>query len=607
MLKELACRSRVVVLAFLAGIPSVTAAQWQPRLHLYAIGGGYETALKGYSTEVIRHARGPAVRIVMVPAAFGDDPVLPEDPVILAEDVAALQAACDSVVDRRVFPEGCDVGSVPLYVAADAHDAAIVATLRDPGLDGIFFNGGDQTYAMRVLALTPAEEAMDGAAERGVVFGGTSAGAAIESYFMNAGYTDTGYATTALQKASIDMWMAQSRADRGLEFGSQHVVLDQHVYARGRLGRMFNAGAQTADLLGGGGLLGIGVDYDTGIAIDKDRIARAVSGVSSAVVVDFRTANARHAWVGPNEALSARNVLTHLLPPNPGLTFDLNHRVPSLGGHRFEWRRPAPFAHPLRAEGNVALILAGDVSEDLAGPVIGQVVKMATVKKGNREGGRILVLAAGYPDPDDAQAQAESYVAALGASGWTGTSEIRIHGQDVLTPSLLKDVTGTLVIGGDQSRIEAAVADPAFRTFVQRAARESRVLMLEHAMTAAAGDAYCNLPDDADAIEAFRTAAVTLKPGLGLVHGAAFEPRLQTDYRWGRLYGLGARMRHAHVYGISESSAILIRGRNASVVGQNPVVALDARGSTFFAGDNGTLGAFNVLLDVYEPGEEIGR
>ena len=27
----------------------------------------------------------------------------------------------------------------------------------------------------------------------------------------------------------------------------------------------------------------------------------------------------------------------------------------------------------------------------------------------------------------------------------------------------------------------------------------------------------------------------------------------------------------------------------------------------FMTGDNGALGAFNVLLDVYEPGERIGR
>jgi cyanophycinase len=577
-----------------------------PESHLYAIGGGYETALTGYVAEVIRHAHGPEVNIVMVPAAFGDDPVLPEDPVILAEDVAALQAACDAVVSRSVFPGGCKVTSVPLYVAADAHDEGIVQTLRDAKFDGIFFNGGDQGYAMRVLALTPAETAMNDAAERGVVFGGTSAGAAIQSLAMNAGYTDAGDSTNALQKASIDMWMGQTRASRGLSLGSARMVIDEHVYSRGRLGRMINASAQTADMLGDGGLLGLGLDYDTGIAINEDRVMRTVSGVSSAVVVDFRTAHARYGWAGEKEALSARSVLTHLLPPSQWLRFDLTQRVPMLGNRRYEWHRPAHSLPRLHTQGRAALILGGDVSEDLGGPVIQELVKQATAKAG----GKMLLVAVGYAEPTDAQAQAEAYASALVDAGWKGTTETRVYGQDALDPAGLQGVTGVLLLGADQSRLDGAIADPTFRAFVSRAAHDAQVLMLEHAMAAAAGDAYCAIGEDAtadDAIAAFRLDAVVLKPGLGLVHGATFEPRLQTDMRWGRLYGLGAKTRQAGVFGISESSAIVIRGGHATVLGQNPVVTLDARGASFFAGDNGTLGAFNVLLDVNEPGEDLNR
>jgi cyanophycinase-like exopeptidase len=80
---------------------------------------------------------------------------------------------------------------------------------------------------------------------------------------------------------------------------------------------------------------------------------------------------------------------------------------------------------------------------------------------------------------------------------------------------------------------------------------------------------------------------------------------LQADKRWGRLYGIGERQKQLSVLGISEGSALLIQGRQARVLGPNPVVALDARRATFVKGDNGALGAFNVLLDVYESGELI--
>ncbi|MET0351522.1 MAG: hypothetical protein ABW067_17140, partial [Rhizobacter sp.] len=367
---------------FLAGLLALCAtfgaiAHEGPARRLYPVGGGYEEALKGYSVEVSRTARGPSVRMVMVPAAFADDPVLPEDPVILAEDVEALRLACEAVIDRIRFPSGCDVTSVPLYVAADAYDTAILARLADPTLHGIFFTGGDQGYAARILAGTPAEATMATAAERGVVVGGTSAGAAIQSYVMNAGYTEAGDSTNALQKGSIDLWFGRPPGHRGLVFGSRRLVIDEHLHSRGRLGRMVNAAAQTADAFGNGGLLGLGFDYDTGSVITEDRWISSVQGVSSGVVVDLRTAGARHAWVGPNAALSVRRVLTHVLPPGPRVAFDLVRREPWWRG------RPVPYDAPrdtpdLRSAHDATLMLGGDVSQDLGGPVIREFVRQAS-------------------------------------------------------------------------------------------------------------------------------------------------------------------------------------------------------------------------------------
>lgn len=578
-----------------------------PQRQLYPVGGGYETALKGYALEVIRHARGPAVNITVVPAAFADDPVLPEDPGILAEDVAAIQAACDTVVDRTTFPAGCKVNSVPLYVAADASNPDIANALSNPVLDGVFFTGGDQGYAMRILARTPAESALAVAADRGVVVGGTSAGAAIESLVMNAGYTDAGDSTNALQKASIDLWFGQPGQLRGLPFGSRQVVIDEHVYSRGRLGRMLNASAQTVDALGQGGLLGLGFDYDTGGAIRQDRWLTGVAGVSSGLIVDFRTAGARHQWLGPQAALSARRILTHLVPPSPALRFDLVRRVPLLAGNPLHWRGSEHDA-PLTLQSNHAatLILGGDVSEDLGGPVIQELVRLAS----RQRPGQFVVVAAGYATPDDAQADASRYAQALQAAGWRGTTRTHLQGQSPLDLAQLKDVSGVLFLGGDQSLLGNALSDARFRAFVSGALRKANVVMLDHAMTAVAGDQFDAVGEDAtedDAIAAFHSRQAVIKPGLGLVRGAAFEPRLQIDKRWGRLYGIGSHRRHTGVYGISESTAIVLNGRQARVVGLNPVISLDARRATFVAGDNGFLGAFNVLLDAHQPGEDLNR
>lgn len=602
---------RSLLLAGLLGIALPAAShdgdreRARPARALHAIGGGYDKALETYALDVARQTRGPAVHMVMVPAAFADDPVLPEDPIILAEDVAALQAACDKVLDRAAHPGGCHVSSVPLFVAADAHAPAIVSALRAPAVDGIFFTGGDQGYAMRILAGSPAEAALSEAADRGVVFGGTSAGAAIQSRVMNAGYTDAGDSTNALEKGSIDLWYGRPSGHRGLRFGSRQVVIDEHTHSRGRLGRMINASAQTADVLGQGGLLGLGLDYDTGVSIVGDRWLTGVGGVSSGLVVDLVTARARHAWVGPRAALSARRVVTHVLPPARGLAFDLSSRTPWLGGRpvRFDGLPREPLR--LRAAPGATLMLSGDVADDLDGPVIREFVRRAS----RQRLGKLVIVAAAWSDLAETQALATQYQQAIVRAGWAGSTSVHLHGQTALDPARARDATAVLVIGRDQSRMGSVVADPAFTAWLRLAARHAEVVMLERAMAAAAGPHYHAVGegDSADdAIAAFTVAGTRVQRGLGLVQGAAVEPRLQVDRRWGRLYGLGLQHRHTPALGISELTALVLEGQRAAVLGRQPVVAVDSRGATHFAGSNGAFGALNVLVDVYQPGESVG-
>lgn len=594
-----------MVCAMAMGAATAAHADTVRRSTLYPVGGGYDTALRGYVKEVARHAQGAAVRLVVVPAAFADDPVLPEDPGILADDVAALQAACDAVLDKRRFPQGCSVGSVPLYVAADASAPNVLAGLSDPALNGVFFTGGDQAYAMRILAHTPSEAALRTAAERGVVVGGTSAGAAIESYVMNAGYTDAGDSTTALQKGAIDLWLGKPAQTRGLILGSKQLVIDEHVHSRGRLGRMLNATAQTADALGHGGLLGLGLDYDTGAAVRDDRWLGAVSGASSAVVVDFQSAGATYKWVGPQQALSAHSVLTHVLPPSPGLGFDLSARVPMLAGMRLLWKGDAPEGAKLASSSKATLVLSGDALSDLSGPVVREVVRLASARQSQ---GKLVIVTAAYGSPDTAQADADAYAQALVQAGWRGAIGRIVHGASSLDAAQLKGVSGVVFLGGDQALLKPALTDAGFKALVQLATHNADVVVLEHAMCAAAGERYDAVAEgdsEDDAIAAFQANNAVPKPGLGLVRGASFEPRLQTDKRWGRLFGMASHDKRTSVYGISESTAIVLQGQRAKVVGLNPVVKLDARRATFVTGDNGALGAFNVLLDVWEPGERL--
>ena len=168
-----------------------------------------------------------------------------------------------------------------------------------------------------------------------------------------------------------------------------------------------------------------------------------------------------------------------------------------------------------------------------------------------------------------------------------------------------------LFVGGDQSQLATPVSDPSFTSFVRAAVQLAPVVMTDHAMTAAMGDRYAALSDpgpktlEDQAIADFGVGAVPVAPGLGIVPGASFEPRLTVDYRWGRLYGISAADPDTIAFGICDGTAIVLQGSSPSVSGTLSVVSVDGRAATFDIGTNGALAAFNVLVNTYATGDPL--
>ena len=93
---------------------------------------------------------------------------------------------------------------------------------------------------MQVVANTPFEEALAAAQAAGAVTSGNSAGAAVESADMIAGYTGENGPEQGFEFGAVDLWgyAGPTDATRGLVFGLQNVLLDQHVLQRGRIARL---------------------------------------------------------------------------------------------------------------------------------------------------------------------------------------------------------------------------------------------------------------------------------------------------------------------------------------------------------------------------------
>jgi cyanophycinase len=574
---------------------------------LAPIGGGYTSdSLAGFARAAAAHASGSTVSILVIPSAYGTAPGLQQNIQLAQRRTAELQDAC-----QAALPQGfttCTARLLNIFTRPDAFNGDYSAAIEDASTSGIFILGGDQTIAMTVLADTPVESAMADAYQRGVVFGGTSAGDAVESSNMIWGFTDQGSAATELQQGAIEIWWSDDGdSERGLSFGSANTILDQHFYEEGRFGRLVNAVAQSDDHFGGMSKLGIGVDYATGALLTNDASLSGVFGASSAAIIDFETAHATHSWEGTPATLSARNVLTDLIPSGD-YAYDVTKRTGYASGRPVRFTSPGPWAPGLLAPpGQGTLILGGDVSGDPGGPVMAQFVARARATGLSQ----VVLVMGGYPSIGDANNGAALYSTALAAAGWKGGVKTLIYGKDAFDPAAMNGAAGVMLVGGDQSRLAGPLGDAAFGSFVRDAVARAPVVMTDGAMTAAMGSWYLANPqpgkkDLADqAIAAFRADYATVKPGLGIVPGAAFEPRLTQDYRWGALYRLTMARPDTIAFGISGDTGLVLSSGGAEVAGSLSVAALDGRSATFGVGTNGAMAAFNVLLDTFAPGDVV--
>jgi cyanophycinase len=595
----------VALLLPVVGAPTTLSAATIPTF--VPIGAGYSAAtLEQFAAEAAAVDASGEVSILVLPMTFGVDPLsmsngLRNQNLTLADNRRGLvEDACLAVVPSG---ETCDVVLAPVLVRDDAFDPANVA-LVTPGLDGIYILGGDQVVAMQVVANTPFEAALADAQAAGAVTGGNSAGAAVQSADMIAGYIGNNGPEQGLERGAVDLWLYNGPTDdtRGLVFGLQDVLLDQHVLQRGRIARLISASHTSGEV-------GIGVDADTAATIENGTNVTEVGGASAAFVTDSLTYGSLGQF-DVTGTLSINHVATHVLPPGDG--YDMATRWPVVNGSA----APAPliagrtFPSLATPAGSGPLLLAG-------GSPSTAVLDRLVAASGS--GGQIVVLAAGYAKAEIATKDAKAYAAsleALGASATWFVLNAKTKAADVTAALAAAD--GVLLTAPDPATVLSSLAGaPAVTAAIEAAWLGGATVLANDAAASALSSAFTADPRpgattgqiEAAAIREFRPGSVTPVGGLGWV-GVAVEPGIVSNRHWGRLYNLIAA--HAattdrFAFGIDAGTAVEFRPDLASprVVGENAAVALDGRYGTFGVGSNGALAARWVILDTFVDGQEI--
>ena len=195
---------------------------------------------------------------------------------------------------------------LPLRSREEATHPDVVKQLGDAAV--VFFTGGDQLRITSQLGDTPVYKCLHELYRRGATIAGTSAGAAVMSETMLVGGRgDESPEISALRMAP------------GLGLLEQAVV-DSHFAERGRFGRLLGAVAQNP------ANLGLGLDEDTGIVVERGQTFRVIG---SGGVYVFDAASVTYSSLSEQRAegiVTIHRLTVHVLTADD--CFDLRSRRP---------------------------------------------------------------------------------------------------------------------------------------------------------------------------------------------------------------------------------------------------------------------------------------
>jgi cyanophycinase len=174
---------------------------------------------------------------------------------------------------------------------------------------GVFFTGGDQVRITTLLGGSPLDECLHRRHRDGMVIAGTSAGASVMS-------------TTMIERAEPHATASVELVKKGPGLGfMSDVIIDQHFSQRGRVARLISALAEHP------GYLGIGIDEDTAVVVQRQRFE--VIGAGAVTVVDATNISHTNAdEFSADRMLAVCGLQLHILPA--GYHFDLRHKQPII-------------------------------------------------------------------------------------------------------------------------------------------------------------------------------------------------------------------------------------------------------------------------------------
>jgi cyanophycinase len=261
----------------------------EARGRLFAVGGGdIKQGDAPLLKEFVKLARGARARVVVM---------------TVATDEPAAAAGEYTAAFKGLGVDGGDsvaVSPPPDALRPEALEAIEHAT-------GLFFTGGDQLHITSMIGGTEMQALIHRRYERGLVIGGTSAGAAMmsNSMIVGGGGEDNPRVGAVRIGPGMDLLIG--------------AMIDTHFSQRGRFGRLLTAVAHYPQDLG------IGLDEKTAMMVNRNEFE--VVGEGAVTVIDGGAMTYTSLpYAEEGEGLSLYGVRVHVL--SHGARFDLSKRAP---------------------------------------------------------------------------------------------------------------------------------------------------------------------------------------------------------------------------------------------------------------------------------------
>lgn len=208
---------------------------------------------------------------------------------------------------RKVFKR-LGAGDVKVVDVSQREDTTLEKAMKAlEEATAVYFTGGDQLHITALLGGTEMDKLIKRRHDKGLLLGGTSAGAAMMSNSMLLG----GDSECNPRSGAVEIWP-------GMDF-IVGAVIDTHFSQRGRYGRLITAVAHYPQDLG------LGMDEDTAVVVTGDEFEVIGSGAVTVIDAGGITHTNLHE-VKEGEGLELHDICVHVLPQ--GARYSLSDRKP---------------------------------------------------------------------------------------------------------------------------------------------------------------------------------------------------------------------------------------------------------------------------------------